>query len=169
MKESKELQAINNQIECLLKKNEELNDVFCKNSDEIDNLHEKARKLKEASLIEWYDTHPFAGCYKKECYKGIFHTITYIYVDDEKVEQYYRNTKAIIEHEYFLHAKQVELDYDTQSKRLVRVEYSTNHCFHVENLSPTCVWYEGQPKWQAISENEYLNAKDIAIDFMKNN
>lgn len=169
MKESKELQAINNQIECLRKENKGLYNTIYGNEKEIDTLLDKQKKLKAKTLKEWYNTHPLTKYYKKEYANDNFHTTYYINIVDEKVEQYNGNIQEIIKVNPFLDTKQVGLIYDVPLKKMGKVEYLGEYSVHLDEFSPTYDRCPGESEWQAISENEYLKAKDIAINYIKNN
>lgn len=162
----------NIEIDKLKSKNKSFQSKIVENKIRIDELENISKQLQKERLEEWFKKNPLKKFYKKirkiNCNGAIQED--YINITDENAEKYNWNLKKLIKDDCYLQANRIELCKYVDSMNFDYAQYNTTYHIYAYSFKPTSISCEtNECEWSPITEDEYLEAKKVAIDFIKNN
>lgn len=159
-----------NEIFSLKNENLSLQYQINENIAKIEELERASKQFREEALDEWFNKNPLKKYYKSVD-SAYGHVSThYIDITDEKAEKYDWNLKKLIEDECFLKVNRVEISYYRDGMVFDYAIYTNGNIISARSLRNPLFYGENyRDEWVPISEEEYLEGKKIAIDFIKKN
>lgn len=161
---------VSDDILSLRNENLSLQNRINENNAKIDELQRFSEQLRQGEpLDEWFKKNPLKKYYKCDDSKNGRVLTYYIEITDEKAKTYNWDLKKLIEDECTLKTKRIEISYYTDGMVCDYAVYSNGYDITAYSILPQRFSNKHQLyDWKPITEEEYLEAKKMTIDFIKN-
>lgn len=160
---------VNNDILSFRNENLSLKSKIDKNNAKIDKLQIFSKQLRDETLDEWFKKNSLKKYYKCDDSQNDRVLTYYVEIIDEKAETYNWDLKKLIEDGCTLKAKYIEISYYTEGMDFDYAVCSNSYTITAYSILPErFTIHHNLFDWKPITEEEYLEAKKMTIDFIKN-